>query len=52
MMHTPTGLEHPGREGGREGGTEGGRLQAVCDCATYNDFETHDDLAMQIHHWV
>jgi len=26
-----------GRErGGREGGKEGGRLQAVCDCATYN----------------
>jgi len=37
MMHAPTGSEHPGREGGREGRREGGRLQAVCDCATYND---------------
>ena len=36
MMHTPTGLEY-GREGGKEGRREGGRLQAVCDCAIYND---------------
>ena len=39
-------------KGGREGRRERGRLQPVCDCATYNDFETHDDLAMQIHHRV
>ena len=52
MMTAPTGLEfleggreerreggkEGMREGGREGEREGGRLQAVCDCATYNAF--------------